>query len=356
MSDVWMLAAVVLAFLVLAPPGAPGEPVESPATRARAAALRDRGGESGVVLLEAEAGFSARVETEARQRADAELAQRQIDAAAVVRPRDMLRSGGLGPEMVTIASGRFQYYYGYRLADSLFRWVEFDRPFSISKYEVTRGEFERFVESSRYRATGETGTLCSYGADSAWKRPRLFPDPRINHPVVCVSHRDAMAYAQWLSRQTGRSYRLPSAAEWQYAARAGSSNAATHVGYGDQPNSCSHANLGEREDCRDGVVRTAEVGRFVPNAIGVHDMIGNVAELVLACGRVDPSGYTFRDPDGLPENLDGCNWVAAMGGAYWGYLWPPEWTDYRTVHYVDVSEFGGGIPMVGFRVVRDLQD
>ena len=85
-------------------------------------------------------------------------------------------------------------------------------------------------------------------------------------------------------------------------------------------------------------------------------MIGNVAELVLACGRVDRRGYPFHEPEGLPENLDGCNWVTAMGGAYWGYLWPPEWTDYRTVHYVDVNEFDGGMPMVGFRVVRDLGD
>ena len=340
-----LLVASVVAFLVLAAPSADG-PVGSVTETGR----------RGAVAQRRAAARPVNAAPQIRQRENAELARRQIDAAAVALPRDTLRSGGLGPEMITIASGSFQYYYGYRLLDSLVEWVEFDAPFAISKYEVTRGEFDRFVTTSRYRASSETGTLCAYGEDSSWKRPRLFHDPRINHPVVCVSHRDATAYAEWLSQQTGHSYRLPSAAEWQYAARAGSSNAAMHRGDGEEVDSCGRANLGEREDCRDGVLRTAEVGRFAPNPVGVHDMIGNVAELVLACARVDRSGYTFREPGGLPENLDGCNWVAAMGGTYWGYLWPPQWTDYRTVHYMDVSEFDGGMPMVGFRVVRSLRD
>ena len=348
MSAVKTLVAAVVALLMLAATSADGPAGSVTEMRRRGAAAPRRAAAAELV----------KAALQAWQRENAELARRQIAAAAVALPRDTLRSGGLGPEMITIASGRFQYYYGYRSygADLLVEWVEFDAPFAISKYEITRGEFERFVTTSRYRASAGKGTLCAYGEDSSWRRPRLFDDPRIDHPVVCVSHRDAMAYTEWLSEQTGRSYRLPSAAEWQYAARAGSLNAALNVGYGDGAGSCGRANLGEREDCRDGVLRTAEVGRFAPNPVGVHDMIGNVAELVLACGRVDRSGYTFREPEGLPENLDGCNWVAAMGGAYWGYLWPPEWTDYRTAHYMDVSEFDSGMPMVGFRVVRDLHD
>ncbi len=230
---------------------------------------------------------------EARQRENDDLARRQREAAAVPLPRDPLRSGGLAPEMVTVAAGRFQYFTRQNRGEHL-EWVAFDRPFAISKYEVTRGEFERFVDSSRYRTAAETDRQC--GERDAWKRPRaagfiMGQPPRFDqtddHPVVCVNRHDAMAYAAWLSDQTGQTYRLPSPAEWQYAARAGSNAAMLHVDhvYGEH---CGRANLEEvdrddRDDrnCTDGVRYTAAVGRFAPNGVGVHDMIGNVAELVL---------------------------------------------------------------------------
>ena len=102
-------------------------------------------------LREAEAERK-RIEAE-RRRAEAirkrhtDLVNRQIKAASVRLARDPLRSGGLGPEMVTVAKGGFQcVYYGERV-----QWVEIDQPFAISKYEVTRGEFRRFVKATRHR-------------------------------------------------------------------------------------------------------------------------------------------------------------------------------------------------------------
>ena len=160
----------------------------------------------------------------ARQRENYELAQRQIAAATIERPRDRLRSGGMGPEMVRIAAGRFERYrYSHGVS-----MVEFDQPFAIARYEVTRGDFERFVEDSGYRPTTDSGGRCyASGRERAtWRRPR-FPGhrQRDSHPVVCVSVTDAVAYADWLSQQTGQRYRLPTPAEWQYAARAGSTEA-----------------------------------------------------------------------------------------------------------------------------------
>ena len=156
---------------------------------------------------------------EARQRENDELARRQREAAAVPLPRDPLRSGGLAPEMATVAAGRFQYFTRQDRGEHL-EWVAFDRPFAISKYEVTRGEFERFVDRSRYRTDTETNGRCD--ERDAWKRLRG-PGPRAtgerralridqtdDHPVVCVSYDDAIAYATWLSDQTGQTYRLPS--------------------------------------------------------------------------------------------------------------------------------------------------
>ena len=153
---------------------------------------------------------------EARQRENDELARRQREASAVALPRDPLRSGGLAPEMVTVAAGRFQYFTRQDRGEHL-EWVTFDRPFAISKYEVTRGEFARFADSSRYRTAAEATYHCD--ERDAWKRPRDAGfavigqrPPRIDqtddHPVVCVSRHDAMAYAAWLCEQTGRTYRL----------------------------------------------------------------------------------------------------------------------------------------------------
>ena len=88
---------------------------------------------------------------EARQREHDELVRRQLAAAARPFPRDAMQAGGFGPELVEITGGRFQY----RSGDLILQWVEFDKPFAISKYEVTRGEFERFVKSTRYRTDAE---------------------------------------------------------------------------------------------------------------------------------------------------------------------------------------------------------
>ena len=303
---------------------------------------------------------------QARQRENYELARRQIDLAAAGLPQDELRSGGLGPEMVPIASGRFQFatlQSSWLLAEPHLAWVIIDQPLAISKYEVTRGEFERFVDSSRYRTEAEQDGRCG-SRNSSWRRPRLYSerfDQTDAHPVVCVSHRDAMAYATWLSDQTGQTYRLPSPAEWQYAARAGSNAAMLHVDHveGEQ---CGRANLddtdwGDGPNCTDGVRYTAPVGRFSPNGVGVHDMIGNVAELVLGCGH-DTGDYIGVSRDGSSEDIDGCEWPSTMGGAYYHDGIRAEITYYgtRDFLYRYSDEGRAGVGHVGIRLVRDLRE
>ena len=245
-----------------------------------------------------------RVEAARKQHPD--LENRQVQAASVRLARDPMRSEGLGPEMVTVAKGAYQYAHSDEEPVKKFMWVEFDRPFAISKYEATRGEFRRFVEATGYRTEAEQeGGRCRQGAydgddeikNASWKRLRWHQTD--THPVVCVSLRDAMAYAEWLSRETGRGYRLPTVFEWQYAARAGSEFAMLDLGHGPMGghthNHCGRANLEEDSrtglrPCVDGVEHTAEVGSFPPNAIGLHDMIGNVGEWVSTCdiGYITP--------------------------------------------------------------------
>ena len=317
-----------------------------------------------------------RIET--MQREHDELVRRQLEAAAEPFPRDALESGGLAPQMVMIASGRFQYLTWQR--GQHLEWVEFDTPFAVSKYEVTREEFENFVDDSRYRTDAERGGQCDRH-DSSWKRPRSWKEPtdvrpsRWNlprrfdqtdaHPLVCVSPRDAMAYAEWLSAETGRKYRLPSWAEWQYAARAGSYAARLHRATPwetDIPLHCGRANLDEEPDdnCTDGVEYTARVGRFPPNDIALHDMIGNVAEWVLACLHIipGPTRYTlYGRPDGAPENPDSCEqYVFAAGDAYYHAGNPEIHAYYGSSHNIDTADNAGGTSYVGFRVVLELEN
>ena len=318
-------------------------------------------------LREAEAERK-RIEAE-RRRAEAirkqhtDLVNRQIQAASVRLARDPLRSGGLGPEMVTVAKGGFHYPYRAANFPLKVQWVEIDRPFAISKYEVTRGEFRRFVKASRYRTEAERGPDCP-GTDgrgtysrnnrrASWKRPGFFQTD--SHPVVCVSRSDAMAYAKWLSRESGQSYRLPTAVEWQYAARAGSDFAMLDKGRrgAERPKYCGRANLRENSGevhpharcVDDGVERTAQVGSFPPNDIGLHDTIGNVEEWVSSC---------FFERKGLlphDENDDHCEAQHQVTvGA--GYQYGGNRTSYASS---DLGQFDKSGVDMGFRLVKDFK-
>lgn len=139
-----------------------------------------------------------RVEAARKQHPD--LENSQIQAASVRLARDPMRSGGLGPEMVTVAKGAYQYAHIDEEPVKKFMWVEIDRPFAISKYEATRGEFRRFVEATGHRTEAEQeGGRCKQGEydrddeikNASWKRLRWHQTD--THPVVCVSFRDAMA-------------------------------------------------------------------------------------------------------------------------------------------------------------------
>ena len=124
--------------------------------------------------------------------------------------RDDLRSGGLGPEMVVVPAGRFRMGCDRGEAGCTReryppREVVFAAPFAMSKYEITFDDYDRLLRTKR-RRHGEAH-------DQGWGRGR--------RPVINVTWGEAVAYAAWLSAQTGMRYRLPSEAEWEYAARAG---------------------------------------------------------------------------------------------------------------------------------------
>ncbi|MGI9305450.1 MAG: SUMF1/EgtB/PvdO family nonheme iron enzyme [Gammaproteobacteria bacterium] len=175
--------------------------------------------------------------------------------------------------------------------------------FWMGQYEVTVGEFRQFADATGYQTEAERGGGCRHW-DGAWQS-----DPNRNwrtpgfeqnesHPTVCVTWIDAVQYTQWIAEQTRAPYRLPTEAEWEYAARGGTTTARY---WGDDPNAgCEYANLADKtaqrswdplwqiHSCDDGQPYTAGMGLFTPNNYGLYDMLGNAWEWT--CSAYD-EGY-----------------------------------------------------------------
>ena len=169
--------------------------------------------------------------------------------------------------------------------------------FQMSKYEVTVKQFRQFVEATGHK----TENLCwQSSSKTTWGMERLAGNWSANaypqseyHPVTCVSWNDARAYTAWLTTQTGKPYRLPSEAEWEYAARAGSPDP-YHFG-SDVARSCRYGNIRDKTGsaaihkmtgragepapgpCDDGQPFASIPGMFEANAFGLFDMVGKTA-------------------------------------------------------------------------------
>jgi formylglycine-generating enzyme required for sulfatase activity len=173
--------------------------------------------------------------------------------------------------------------------------------FSMAKYDVTVGQFRKFVNATGYRTDAEKNTggvngcyAMEFGKDKlfdwrdwgSWKNPNKYLENEENHPVACVSWNDAQEFVKWLNGKSGASYRLPTEAEWEYAARAGSSG--RNYWGNSKDTACGFANVADQtkmeggvtfadtHKCSDGYPYVAPVGQFKPNGFGLYDMMGNV--------------------------------------------------------------------------------
>ncbi|MCG7534198.1 SUMF1/EgtB/PvdO family nonheme iron enzyme [Pseudoalteromonas sp. OOF1S-7] len=177
----------------------------------------------------------------------------------------------------------------------------------MGKYEVTVAEFSRFVAATNYQVPKKCMLFTSTrwpdpDAPGNWNDPELVEDPY--RPVVCIGISGAMAYSQWLAEQTGKPYRLPTLEEWQLAASAGT---ASRLPFGEdwqQTQICKYENTEDLANlagmqidhqhryessaaCNDGAVYHTVVGMYRPNGFGLHDMLGNVKELLQSCHSWD---------------------------------------------------------------------
>ena len=252
----------------------------------------------------------------------------QAEAAGLPRPlgsfSDPLADGGRGPRMVELAADRYDMGSGPtspRFEERPRHGVSLRR-FAIGEREVTFADYDRFA-----RATGR-----ALPDDSGWGRGR--------RPVINVSWEDAVAYTRWLSGQTGRHYRLPSEAEWEYAARAGTRS---RFWWGDEaadiPANCF--DCGSEWDAS----RTAPVASFAANGLGLYDTAGNVMEWVQDCYV---GSYQSAPDDGSAVLAGPCATRVVRGG---GYSSPSE--QLRSASRAE-RDPASRLDNLGFRVARDL--
>ena len=287
------------------------------------------------------------------------------EAVAAPRPpspppaKDRMRDGSDGPDLVFVEGGTFRIgsptTENGRVARQEQQREVTVGDFWMTRHPITVQDYRAFLDATRYRTAAEGGS--GQGVDPGgigttyiqceaaeagtlailsdlrqgrldlalrgrfWRRPGF--DQGRDHPVVCLTWREADAYARWLSTQTGRTYRLPTEAEWEYAARAGNGAARP---WGEQPElACQHANVADEtlqarqserdwqvHTCADGHEHTSPAGTFASNEFGLHDMIGNVWEWTCSAWGATYGGQEQRcATGGTQRTLRGGSWTSA---------------------------------------------
>ena len=201
--------------------------------------------------------------------------------------------------------------------------VRIDYLLAVGQFEVTRQQFAQFVSDADYVSSG-----CSTYEEGGWKlrNDRNWQSPGFyqgeTEPVTCVSWGDAQRYTDWLTKKTGKDYRLLSASEWEYIARAGTDSARS---WGNNPDiGCQLTNISDQatqetypgweiHDCMDGYVYTAPMEALKPNEFGVYATLGNVFEWVEDCWN---DSYQGAPSDGSAWTEGDCDKRSLRGGSW----------------------------------------
>jgi formylglycine-generating enzyme required for sulfatase activity len=277
------------------------------------------------------------------------------------------------PEMAVIPPGSFTM--GAPESESQnrkFGWggpeikVTLAKPFALAKTETTRAQWAAFVRETSYAQDGRCRSIWEKRlADPTkvgWQDP-LWPDGSKqgdDHPVVCMSWEDATAYAAWLTKKAGgkRTYGLPTEAQFEYGARAGTAGQRPWPGAPEE--SCKYANVGDQNylrvipdygaiNCDDGYAFTSPATAFPANAFGLHDMLGNVWEWARDC-RAEDLTATPRDGAALEAAPADCQRRVLRSSGYSSAEW-----------YTRVTTRGGDpvpgtrLVVLGFRVAASVE-
>ncbi len=273
------------------------------------------------------------------------------------------------PEMVALPSGEFimgstEKELGHTMFTS--DNMVFERPqhketikrFAVGKFDVTKADYAAFVKATNRKSACGCAWAYLAGDSTPWMLNRSanwnhlgFPQDS-THPVVCITYADAHDYADWLSKKTGKQYRLLTESEWEYASRAGTNTA---YPWGDSA-SRDYANYGTdttvgvgHAEGKDKWVYTSPVGSFPPNPWGLYDMQGNVLQWVEDCMSIPYHNYgsdgsAYRSDDTLHtdlpvfSNINGkksCSFHICRGGDFGD---PPALIRSASRNYADVTD------------------
>lgn len=251
---------------------------------------------------------------------DGQLGGTETAPAATLKPPLAIE-----PEMVRIEPGKFMMGSDEYSDEKPVHEVKIAYPFEIGKYEVTFDEYDAFAKDTKRKLPSDEG----------WGRGK--------RPVINVSFDDAQAYVKWLSGKTGKKYRLPTEAEWEYVARAGTQ---TRYWWGNDigSNNADCDGCGSQWDNK----QTAPVGSFQPNPFGLFDTAGNVWEWTQDCWH---DNYTNAPTDGsawLEQDGGDCNRRVVRGGSWINI---PQYL--RSADRVG-SGTDGAYSDLGFRIARAL--
>ena len=278
---------------------------------------------------------------------------------------------GKAPALVVVPIGSFTMGSpaqepGHRSTEEPQHEVKIALGFALGRDEISVGEFRAFVDDAKYQTDAEKlGSSTIYDEDSGrtierrgitWRNDYSGATAADSLPVVHVSWNDAKAYAQWLSARTGKRYRLPSEAEYEYALRAGTT---TRYWWGDGNPTSKLANLtgdGDKSPTQrrwtnafprynDGYWGPAPVGKFPDNPFGLRDIDGNVADWVEDCWH---DNYLRAPSDSRAWVNPGCE-RRVVRGASWGSAPDQARSAFRTNLPGDARN-----AQVGFRIARDL--
>jgi formylglycine-generating enzyme required for sulfatase activity len=276
-----------------------------------------------------------------------------VEQAAAYQPGQVFRDCPTCPLMRVLPAGKFIQGSTVEAAEQPQHQVIVPAAVAFAVHEVAVGEFREFAEATQLQSHG-----CSV-YDGEWKQHdevnwSNVEDARTAlYPVSCVSWDEATAYVQWLSKRTGRIYRLPSASEWEYAASAGGASSDSLMGNAE---ACKFANIADATAaerypgwdtvaCIDKYPQSAPVGSFAANAFGLYDMVGNVFEWTQDCWN----GAYDGAPQDASARLSGDCQEREMRGGSW--FTSPR---YLRASYRNRFPHDYRSTSVGFRVVGEV--